>query len=100
MPSLASLKNSVSNAGLFQLSARLARYTDNQTYADWAQKIWDWSAGSPLLNNKTWNVADSTTIEDNCKSQGNDQWSYNYGLFLGGAAYMYAWVGHSPMCFF
>ena len=80
------LKNSVSNGGLFQLSARLARYTNNQTYADWAQKIWDWCEGSQLLNNHTWNVADSTTVENNCKTQGNDQWSYNYGLFLGGAA--------------
>ncbi|KAL2803254.1 glycoside hydrolase [Aspergillus granulosus] len=83
------LKNSISNGGLFQLAARLARYTNNDTYADWATKIWDWSASSPLLDTTTWNVADTTDIGDNCTSQGNNQWSYNYGTYLIGAAYMY-----------
>ncbi|CEL03842.1 Putative Endo mannanase, GH76 family [Aspergillus calidoustus] len=83
------MKNSISNGGLFQLAARLARYTTNDTYADWATKIWDWSASSPLLDTKTWNVADSTDLNDNCTTQGNNQWSYNYGTYLIGAAYMY-----------
>ncbi|KAK8042692.1 mannan endo-1-6-alpha-mannosidase DCW1 [Apiospora phragmitis] len=42
-------KNSVSNGGLFQLSARLARATGNQTYQDWAQKIWNWSESQRRL---------------------------------------------------
>ncbi|KAL2825841.1 glycoside hydrolase [Aspergillus cavernicola] len=83
------MKNSISNGGLFQLAARLARYTNNDTYSDWAQKIWDWSASTPLLNNETWNVADSVDINDGCSTQGNNQWSYNYGTYLIGAAYMY-----------
>ncbi|CBF80512.1 hypothetical protein AN8421.2 [Aspergillus nidulans FGSC A4] len=83
------MKNSISNAGLFQLAARLARYTNNDTYAEKAQMVWDWVVSSPLVNNKTWNVADSTDINDGCTSQGNNQWSYNYGAFLMGAAYMY-----------
>ncbi|KAI9371592.1 glycoside hydrolase [Aspergillus egyptiacus] len=83
------MKNSISNGGLFQLAARLARYTNNDTYADWAQNIWDWSVSSPLVNNKTWNVADSTDIDNGCSTQGNNQWSYNYGAYLMGAAYMY-----------
>jgi mannan endo-1,6-alpha-mannosidase len=86
------MKNSISNGGLFQLAARLARYTGNQTYYDWAEKVWDWSASTPLLNTKTWNVADSTTMEDNCTSQGDNQWSYNYGTYLMGAAYMWNYV--------
>lgn len=86
------MKNSISNGGLFQLSARLARYTLNDTYSDWAQEVWDWSVSSPLLNNKTWNVADSTDVDNNCKGQGNNQWSYNYGAYLTGAAYMYNYV--------
>ncbi|KAL2847138.1 glycosyl hydrolase family 76-domain-containing protein [Aspergillus pseudodeflectus] len=83
------MKNTISNAGLFQLAARLARYTDNSTYAEWANTVWDWCVSSPLLNNETWNVADSTNIEDGCSTQGNTQWTYNYGAFLAGAAYMY-----------
>ncbi|RAK99369.1 glycoside hydrolase family 76 protein [Aspergillus ibericus CBS 121593] len=87
------MKNSISNGGLFQLAARLARYTSNDTYADWAEKIFDWCASTPLLNNETWNVADSTDVGNGCTTQGNNQWSYNYGTFLMGAAYMYNYTG-------
>ncbi|PWY94033.1 mannan endo-1,6-alpha-mannosidase [Aspergillus sclerotioniger CBS 115572] len=87
------MKNSISNGGLFQLAARLARYTSNDTYADWAETIFDWAASTPLLNNQTWNVADSTDVDNGCTTQGNNQWSYNYGTFLMGAAYMYNYTG-------
>ncbi|PWY86805.1 mannan endo-1,6-alpha-mannosidase [Aspergillus heteromorphus CBS 117.55] len=83
------MKNSISNGGLFQLSARLARYTSNATYAEWAERIFDWAVSSPLVSNSTWNVADSTSITNDCTTQGDDQWTYNYGAFLAGAAYMY-----------
>jgi mannan endo-1,6-alpha-mannosidase len=33
--------NTISNGAFFQLAARLARYTGNQTYIDWAEKVWD-----------------------------------------------------------
>ncbi|KAF9882792.1 hypothetical protein FE257_005160 [Aspergillus nanangensis] len=82
-------KNSVSNGGLFQLSARLGRYTTNHTYTEWAEKIWDWTATTTLLSTKNWNIADTTTTQANCKDQGNLQWTYNYGMYLSGAAYMY-----------
>ncbi|KAJ5420175.1 Six-hairpin glycosidase [Penicillium sp. CMV-2018d] len=83
------MKNSISNGGLFQLSARLARYTNEDKYTKWAEKIWDWSVSSPLVNNKTWNVADSTQMANDCADSGNYQWTYNYGTYLMGAAYMY-----------
>ncbi|KAJ5557056.1 hypothetical protein N7513_002648 [Penicillium frequentans] len=83
------MKNSIANGGLFQLAARLYRYTGDELYGNWARKIWDWSVTTPLLSNSTWNVADSTAMEDGCTSQGNTQWSYNYGTYLMGAAYMY-----------
>jgi mannan endo-1,6-alpha-mannosidase len=83
------MKNAISNGGLFELSARLARFTKNETYAEWATKIWDWSASTPLLNTKTWYIADSTSNENNCKDAGQLQWTYNYGTYLAGAAFMY-----------
>ncbi|KAJ5469234.1 Mannan endo-1-6-alpha-mannosidase DCW1 [Penicillium diatomitis] len=89
------LKNSISNGGLFQLAARLARYTNEPIYATWANKIWNWSLSSPLLNSSTWNVADSTNMGDNCATQGNTQWSYNYGTYMMGAAYMYSYTNGS-----
>ncbi|RJE19238.1 hydrolase family 76 protein [Aspergillus sclerotialis] len=83
------LKNSVSNGGLFQLAARLLYYTGNETYSEWANKIWDFSASSPLINEKNWNVADSTHNSDNCTTGSNIQWTYNYGMYISGSAYMY-----------
>jgi mannan endo-1,6-alpha-mannosidase len=82
-------KTAISNGALFALSARLARFTNNQTYTDWAEKIWDWSAKTPLLNEKTWEIADSISCDEDCTDRGDFQWSFNYGLYMSGAAYMY-----------
>jgi mannan endo-1,6-alpha-mannosidase len=61
------MKNAISNGGSFQLAARLALYTSNSTYAEWAQKAWDWSVSSPFVDKKTWNVVDSTVNDDGYK---------------------------------
>ncbi|GME26211.1 hypothetical protein GTA08_BOTSDO03633 [Neofusicoccum parvum] len=86
-------KNAISNGGFFQLSARLARYTGNETYADWATKMFDWLAQSPLLDTKSnatkYTVNDGTSTLQNCSSADNLQWTYNYGTLISGAAYMY-----------
>jgi mannan endo-1,6-alpha-mannosidase len=86
------LKNSISNGGLFQLSARLARYTRNETYADWANKIWNWATSTSLVNTETWEIGDSVSTDNNCSVVDNERWSYNYGTFLSGAAFMYNYV--------
>ncbi|KAF2149136.1 glycoside hydrolase family 76 protein [Myriangium duriaei CBS 260.36] len=84
-------KNSVSNGGFFQIAARLARYSNNQTYADWAVKVWDWSVAVGLVGSG-FNVYDGTSDQgaDNCSSLDHDQWSYNIATYLHGAANMYA----------
>ncbi|PWY75264.1 glycosyl hydrolase family 76 protein [Aspergillus sclerotioniger CBS 115572] len=80
-------KNAISNGGLFQLAARLARYTNNQTYSDWAERVWDWSVNS--LIDEEWTVADTTTTDKNCSTFSKVQWTYNYATYVSGAAYMY-----------
>ncbi|KAL2815651.1 glycoside hydrolase [Aspergillus cavernicola] len=82
-------KNAISNGGLFQLAARLGRYTKNETYIQWAEKIWDWSSTSPLLKQSDWTIADTTSMATDCQDHGDTQWTYNYGTYLSGAAYMY-----------
>ncbi|KAI2626542.1 glycoside hydrolase family 76 protein [Hypoxylon sp. NC1633] len=84
-------KNTVSNGGFFQTAARLARYTGNQTYADWATKVWDWSTGVGLVSN--YHVFDGAGDEAdaNCSSINRDEWSYNLASYLHGAAHMYAY---------
>lgn len=86
------IKNAVSNGGLFQLAARLAYYTRNDTYAQWAEKIWDWSLTTPLLRDDVWTIADTTTTEANCTDHGDLQWTYNYGTYISGAGYLYNYV--------
>lgn len=80
-------KNAVSNGLFFHLGARLARYTGNQTYADWAVKTWDWSLHNGLVS-KDYKVFDGSHIPE-CVVSSKIQWSYNAGIYLAGAAYMY-----------
>ncbi|KAI1273062.1 glycoside hydrolase [Xylaria sp. FL0933] len=83
-------KNAVTNGAFFQTAARLARYTGNQTFADWATKIWDWSRGVGLVS-ADYHVYDGTSDDSgaNCTSVNHDEWSYNIATYLHGAAHMF-----------
>ncbi|KAK3687323.1 glycoside hydrolase family 76 protein [Podospora appendiculata] len=80
-------RNSVSNGGLFQLSARLARATGNQTYIDWANKVWDWTVAIGLID-AHYNVFDGASSSDNCTKTNPVSFSYSTGIYLYGAAVM------------
>ena len=80
-------KNSISNGGFFQLSTRLARMTGNQTYLDWANKIWDWSVTIGLIDDK-FNVFDGTDDTINCTGVNHNRWTYNAAIYLYGVAVM------------
>lgn len=82
-------KNSVSNGALFHLAARLARYTANDTYLEWAEKVYDWMHGVDLIDEETWFVYDGVFVDNNCSNVTKWQWSYNQGLLLGGSAVLY-----------
>jgi mannan endo-1,6-alpha-mannosidase len=82
-------KNAISNGCTFALGARLARYTGNQTYADWAVKIYDWTKKVGLITD-AFEVFDGTGDETNCdKVADKTQWTYNNAMFLHGSAFMY-----------
>lgn len=83
-------KNSVSNGALFHMGARLARYTSNDTYVDWCEKVFDWMYGIGLLTEGLyWFVYDGVKIANNCSVVTKLQWTYNQGLMLAGCAYLY-----------
>lgn len=88
-------KNTISNGCFFQLAARLARYTGNATYAEWAEKTYEWTASIGLLS-KDYKLFDGSDSTLNCSELNHIQWTYNAGIFLAGAAYMYNFVrlGH------
>ncbi|KAI0491108.1 glycoside hydrolase family 76 protein [Xylaria cf. heliscus] len=81
-------KNSISNGCFFNIAARLTRYTGNQTYADWAEKVWDWMAEVKFIDDD-FNVYDGAGVEGGCTKISQAQWTYNAGIFLHGAAVMY-----------
>ena len=88
-------KNSVSNGAFFQLSARLARFTGNQTYLDWAMKSYDWSTNVGLINNYA--VFDGTDDTMNCSKQDQILWTYNAGIYLYGSAVLYNYTNGSSL---
>jgi mannan endo-1,6-alpha-mannosidase len=88
-------KNSVTNGGMFQTAARLARYNPgNKTFSAWADKIWDWSSAVGLVS-PDFHVYDGTSDDKgaNCTSVNHDEWSYNVATYLHGAAHMYNLTG-------
>jgi mannan endo-1,6-alpha-mannosidase len=85
--------NSLSNGNFFLLSARLAKYTGNATYAQWADKTFKWSQTVGLVN-KDFRVFDGADGTKNCSLISKVQWTANHGLYTEGAALMYNIVSH------
>ncbi|KAK2802877.1 hydrolase 76 protein [Onygenales sp. PD_10] len=81
-------KNTISNGCFFNMAARLATYTNNETYADWADKTWDWVEAIGLIS-PAYHFFDGTDDLKNCSEINRIQWSYNAGVFLLGAAHMF-----------
>jgi mannan endo-1,6-alpha-mannosidase len=82
-------KSTISNGLFFQLAARLAKLTNDADTLAWAEKAYDWVANVGLIDS-AFNVYDGTDDTKNCAEIQHDQWSYNTGVFLHGAAVMAA----------
>lgn len=89
-------KNTVSNGAFFQLSARLARYTGNSTYVDWAEKTWEWESRIGLIA-PDYRIFDGSDDLQNCSEISRIQWTYNHGIHLYGAAVMYNYTNGSTI---
>ncbi|KAB8338741.1 hypothetical protein FH972_021686 [Carpinus fangiana] len=85
-------KNAISNGCMFNMAARLGKYTGNQTYIDWANKVWDWSEGVGIID-KQGQVWDGVHTDDNCTTVTLQPWTYNFGAYLLGAAAMWNITG-------
>jgi mannan endo-1,6-alpha-mannosidase len=82
-------KNTISNGCFFNIAARLARYTGNDTYAEWATKVFDWQIATDLITDSG-EIKDGVHIRDNGNCEMDPiEWSYNSGIYLVGAAFMY-----------
>jgi mannan endo-1,6-alpha-mannosidase len=83
------LKATISNGLLMQIAARLARYTQDKLYADWATKLWDWMWYIGLIDHENWSVYDNTDANLNCTSVDRTQWTYNAATLLVACATMF-----------
>ncbi|KAG6060095.1 hypothetical protein E4U17_005020 [Claviceps sp. LM77 group G4] len=82
-------KNTIANGIFFNMGARLARYTNNDTYAQRAEETWDWLWGVEFIDHENWAVYDGANVKDNCSVVVKAQYSYNAGVVVQGAAFMY-----------
>ncbi|GMG56562.1 unnamed protein product [Ambrosiozyma monospora] len=90
-------KNTISNACLFNIASRLARYTSNDTYAQTATTVYEWlseRSGYITLENGAYAVVDGAGISTNCSQLSTEKWTYNYGILMAGCAYMYNYTGN------
>lgn len=81
-------KNTIANVCFLNIAARLARYTGNDTYAQWAEKTWDWTEGVGYIK-PDFNIIDGGHVEANCTDLNPVQWSANAAVLIHGAAIMY-----------
>lgn len=84
-------KNTISNGCFFNIAARLARYTGDKEYANWAGKIFDWVLKIGLITskNEVLDGIDFDVKQQACTKIDSIQWSYNVGIYLHGSAAMY-----------
>lgn len=87
-------KNSIANGCFFNMGARLARYTGNTSYSDFAEKTWDWMTGVGFMD-AAYNIYDGAHIETNCTDINRELFSYTYGVMVLGAANMYNFTNGS-----
>ena len=90
-------KNSLSQGGFFLLAARLAAYTGNSTYVDWANKTWDWTHSVGLLDD-TYRVFDGTDALLSCSNINHLQFSAAQAPFIHGSAVLSNLVSRPPHC--
>jgi mannan endo-1,6-alpha-mannosidase len=82
----------IANGIFFNLGARLARYTGNDTYAHWATKTWEWTQAVGYMD-AHYNIYDGGHAEGhNCTDINPQQFSYIAAVYLQGAAFMYNYV--------
>lgn len=80
-------KNSASNGVFFDLAARLFQQTNNNTYSQWATKVFEWEQKAGLISD-SYQVFQGVPV-DSCGDVNKIQSSMDTAFFLDGSAAMY-----------
>ncbi|SGZ53166.1 CIC11C00000005442 [Sungouiella intermedia] len=87
-------KNSIANGCLFHLAARLYRYTEEPLYLESAERVWEWMWNiSFIVDSPSFVIYDGADDTEACTDLTIHKWSYTYGIFLAGCAYLYNATG-------
>lgn len=83
-------KNTISNGCFFNVASRLALYTGNKTYAEWAEKVYDWQEETGLISDKYQVFDGRHALEGGgCGNIDRIEWTYNAGIYLHGVSALY-----------
>ena len=90
------VKDAGSNGNFFLLAARLAKFTGNETYAQWAEKSYKWAKNNGIVDTDPGSGSDpivyfGTDAGHNCNKTYHRDYQYlsHLGLYTEGAAVMY-----------
>lgn len=86
-------KNTITNGILFNLAARLARYTSNDKYVSIASEIWYWSKDvGYIVEDDGYLVYDGGHVDLDCLDYDKTSWLYIYGVYMAGNAYLHSYT--------
>ncbi|KAI0159593.1 glycoside hydrolase family 76 protein [Xylariaceae sp. FL1272] len=88
--------NAIANELYFKVAASLANRVPSQKahYLNIAEKQWAWFKNSGMINSQNL-INDGLTTS--CKSNGQNTWTYNQGVILGGLVELYKANGDSTL---
>jgi len=78
-------KNAISNELFLLVAMQLHQATGEQEFLDWGARSWRWFNQSGLINSQ--GLVNDGLV--GCQNNGQETWTYNQGVLLGGLALLY-----------
>lgn len=88
-------KDGTTNSNFFLLAARLARFTGNETYSEWAGKSFTWAKEIDLISDD-YHVYDGAYSTNDCGKISKYQWTNDHAAYTEGSAIMQNITSTSP----
>ena len=80
-------KNGAANGDFFLLAARLAKFTGNETYSEWADKSFTWAKDIGIIDDE-YAVFDGGDATDDCRDINGFRWTNLHAAYTEGSAIM------------